>query len=251
MSRLVVVISLLLLASCAAPNYQQVQDSVANAAAAKVRQKFANYFLRQFGAGIDNVLNSLADDGGFFDNPLVKILLPPPLGLLVDVGQALHNDPQAALLDVLLNQAAEHTVPLAGPILKATIEDIIATGNAEKLFSGDKTAVTQYLREQTTASLKKSLKPAVAKTLADSGAGQIYTELVTMADIINGVGEDVGEVAAVLNGENVQGKDIIAKPVAPEKLEDYVTDKAIEGIFKQLEAKEAVIREQVKDQMAL
>jgi hypothetical protein len=234
------------LSACTPTDY----SAMASAAEARLRQRMSEYFLRQFGNGIDAVLAGLAGADGFLDNPLVKILLPPPLGLVVGVGQALYKDPQAALLDTLINQAAATVIPGASPILKAALNDAIASGNAEKLFSGDKTAVTDYLREQTTASLNRALRPAIGDALANSGATTVYNQAVKIHQMVRAMEEDFDDISAIVEG--------VAETQAPANetpadatsvvLEDYVTEQAVEGIFKALEQKESRLRQQLKSQ---
>lgn len=241
------ILLLFCLVSCAPPDYDRMQASVAE----RARQTLARYFMGQFGKGIDGVLAGLAAEGGFLDNPLVKILLPPPLGLMIDVGQAFHNDPKAALLDTLINKAAENVTLGAGPILQAAVQDIIASGKAEALFSGDPAAVTDYLREQSTESLRDALKAPVAKALEESGATALYTELAEVSAIVSDMEREMGEIQGAIDGEPTELSDILAMPdmpatVAPEDLDDYVTEKTIDGIFRMIEQKEKGLRQQIK-----
>lgn len=233
-----------LLSSCTAPDYEAMQAHMAKVAAAEARQRLASAFFRQFNVGVDSVLAGLAAEGGFLDNPLVKILLPPPLGLLVDVGQAFHNDPQAALLDTLLNQAATNAVPGASGILKAAVQDIVLSGDAEQLFYGN-ISVSDYLKEQTGQRLQKRLKPAVRNALANNGADKLYRELSGMAAIVNGMGDELDETQTVSFWEDGAATAEEVASVPPGKLDDYVTAKAVDGIFKALAAKEAQLREQM------
>ncbi|MCK9505173.1 MAG: DUF4197 domain-containing protein [Porticoccaceae bacterium] len=241
------------LSACTPTDY----NTMASAAETRLRQRMAEYFLRQFGNGIDSILSGLAAAGGFMDNPLVKILLPPPLGLAMAVGQALHQDPQAALLDTLINQAAATVVPGAAPILKAALNDAIASGNAEKLFSGDKTAVTDYLREQTSASLNQALRPAIADALDKSGATTIYNQAVNIHHMIKGMEEDLGDISAIAKGEvpvdavETPRGESPASTADSVTLEDYVTERAIEGIFKTLEQREGSLRQRLQRQPGL
>ena len=37
----------------------------------------------------------------------MRVLLPPPLGLVIDVARDLNDKPEAALLEIMINRAAE------------------------------------------------------------------------------------------------------------------------------------------------
>jgi hypothetical protein len=106
-----------------------VFDEMSLAAQAKFQQMFANTFAQKLKYGIDLVVEQLALKGGFLDDPLVRILLPPPLGLVIGVARDLSAHPQAALLETLINRAAEDAIPVAGPILK----NIVAKMDADTL----------------------------------------------------------------------------------------------------------------------
>jgi len=242
MSRILLSIFLLFpLASCTAPNYEGMQTAMED----RARQSLSRYFLRQFGNSFDRVLGALAAEGGFLDNPLVKIMLPPPVGLMLDVGQAFYNDPKAALLDTLINKAAENVTLGAAPVLKAALEEIILNKESEVLFSGDATAVTDHLRKRTKARLRETLMPSVAQALEDTGAVAIYKEMTEVSAIVSGMEEEMDGIEAILSGK-IPDADSEEMDVVPDKLDEYVTDKTIDGIFLMLEQREKALRQQLE-----
>jgi hypothetical protein len=84
----------------------------------KFQQMLADKFAERLMVGIDAVVDELAKSGGYLNDPLVRILLPPPIGIVVGVASELKQNPDANLLQTLMNQAAEHAIPVAGPLLK-------------------------------------------------------------------------------------------------------------------------------------
>ncbi len=164
------------LAACTPVDYQGLQDS----ALARVRQALAERFASQFGITIDSVLGTLSGEGGFLRNPLVKILLPPPLGLALSVGQAMADNPQEALLEVLVNRAAEEAIPVVGPVIKETLQSLIMDGKLATLLSGEPGAVTEAIKAESADRLKAALVPAIGKSLEKSGAGELYTTLMAV-----------------------------------------------------------------------
>jgi len=76
-------------------------DSVQQTAQVQFRQFLADQFGKRLKSGIDSVIGQLAMKGGFLDDPLVRILLPPPLGLAIGIARQVQKNPQAALLETL------------------------------------------------------------------------------------------------------------------------------------------------------
>ncbi|TNE81661.1 MAG: DUF4197 family protein, partial [Gammaproteobacteria bacterium] len=76
----------------------------------KLQQSVAAEFGRQLGRGINAVVTELGAEGGYLDDPLVRILLPPPLGMVIGVARDLHANPEAAALEILMNRAAEQAI---------------------------------------------------------------------------------------------------------------------------------------------
>jgi len=231
------------LSSCTAPDYEGMQAAME----ARARETVSRYFFRQFGNGIDKALTALAAEGGFLDNPLVKLMLPPPVGLMLDLGQAFYNNPQAAVLDTLINRAAESVTLGAGPILKTALQELIVNDQAHVLLSGDPGAITNHLRERTSEELHKALLPSVSKALDEAGAVAIYGELIEISDIVRGIGEDVDDVSVVPSGEDSDGEgQKVPEPVAADELDDYVTARTIDGIFRAIAERESALRDQIE-----
>jgi len=76
-------------------------DSVQQTAQVKFQQFLAKQFGQRLTSGIDSVIGQLAMKGGFLNDPLVRILLPPPLGLAIGIARQVQKNPQAALLETL------------------------------------------------------------------------------------------------------------------------------------------------------
>lgn len=202
-------------------------DNMKLAAQEKFRQTLAYHFTRQFGKGIGVVIEGLAVQGGFLDNPLVRILLPPPVGLVIDVARDFQQNPRAVLLESLMNHAAEQAIPGAGPILQTLITEI-SQGDSQNLFAAGKTAATDYLREKAGGAVYDALLPVVSEDLAASGALEIYGELLK-----------AHETAAIITGIP-EGE---TPPVAVDELDDYVTRKTVDGLFRMLGDRETLIRD--------
>ena len=213
----------LLLSSCSTGSLTAMQTNLTQAAQEQLKKTLANHFIAELGKGVGTVISSLAQPGGYIDNPLVRILLPPPLGLVFDVARNMNANPDASLLVVLMNQAAEHAIPNATPILQAALTHV-TPAEARALLGGGKNAATEFLKAKTAAALQEALTPLVSANLAASGAKQVYGKLLD----------------AYRANKTVEPAKI--DEPAPE-LVQYVTGQAVEGVFKALGEREALIRE--------
>jgi len=216
-----------LLSSCTG-GLATLQQDLTRAAQEQVMRTLAAQYTQRLGGAVDTVVNGLARPGGYLDNPLTRILLPPPLGLVLGVARGLQADPQAELLSVLINQAAEQAIPVAAPILQTALAGITPT-EARELLAGDVGAGTGLLRARTGAALKAAVRPRVATALAGNGALRIYDELLDVYRMRPGPA--IAEAGPAPTGE-----------LAPD-LADPVTDGAVEGLFAVLAAREAAIRD--------
>ncbi len=212
----------LLLAACAGS-----VDNMKLATEAKLRQTLTSHFTRQFGRGITTVVQGLAVEGGFLDNPLVRILLPPPMGLVIDVARDFHHNPRAALLETLMNRAAENAVPGAAPILQAVLATL-DSGDRQSLFEAGKTAATDHLRAVAGEAVHQALLPVIAENLVESGAVKLHGELLR------------AHQAAGLLGGDLSGDE---PWVAEGELDEYVTARTVDGLFRLIGNREALVRD--------
>lgn len=229
----VIVISLCL-SSCSS-----VVEDAKHSTQATFQQFLAKQFAKRLEKAIDSVIEQLATKGGYLDDPLVKILLPPPLGLVIGIARELQNDPQAALVEILINQAAENTIPLAGPILK-NIVSTMSTPSLEEVMTAGNLAATAYLQEKSGAMMQEVLLPAVSKELHINGAIELYGKLVDAKERVDDIPTTVEEIKQL--PEKMEDKVTALQNVTPEQLRNYVAEQAISGLFKKVAEKEILIR---------
>lgn len=220
----------MLLSACMPAGIDTLQQDVTRAAQEQLKKTLATHYTRELGKGVTTVVGGLAKPGGYLDNPLARILLPPPLGFALGVARDLNADPQAKLLTVLMNQAAEQAIPGAAPILQAALSQITPT-EARQLLDGDTTAGTEILKAKTGAALQAALAPIVSEQLAASGAPQVYKELL----------------AAYPTQSEATPPATPAAPTEPAiesatDLNEYVTQQTVTGMFKVLGGQETFIR---------
>jgi len=146
---------------------------------------------------------------------------------VIDVARDFKQNPRAALLETVMNRAAEQAIPGAGPILQAVLADM-DKADMQGLFDAGKTATTDHLKEKAGSAVREALLPVISEKLAAGGAEEIYGELLK-----------AHQATTLIAGT----PDDAPPPVAPEDLDDYVTDRAVDGLFRALGDREALIRE--------
>jgi Protein of unknown function (DUF4197) len=154
---------------------------------------------------------------GYFGNPKIKIPLPPDAQQKEQKLRAmgLNKDVDDAILSI--NRAAEDAGAKAKDIFVKAIQNMTIS-DAITIVKGNENAGTEYLKKQTTSALQAEFKPVIQASLDKVGATQHYGKIVTAYNKIPGVQK--------LNPD----------------LADYVTQKAIEGLFVMVQEEEAKIR---------
>ncbi len=162
-------------------------------------------------------VKSLGKKDGYLGNPKVRIPLPEKLQRLDDllsrVGMGKYGDD----LRTSMNRAAEAAAPeakdlLIGAVRNMSIED--ATG----ILTGGSDAATQYFRSKTEGQIAARFRPIVEKAMKKVKLAEKYDEFA-------GKGARLG----LIDSKSAS-------------LEDYVTGKAIDGLFLVMAEEEQAIR---------
>lgn len=167
--------------------------------------------------GIERQVGSLAKEGGFLKNDLVKILLPEELrkvdNTLRDIG--LGNLADEGLR--IMNRAAEDAVGEAIPIFVDAVKGITFT-DAKNILLGQDNAATQYLQQGTEQALYAKFNPIIKNSFQKVGADEIWNSIITRYNQIP-----------------------LTKNVNPD-LTDYVTQEALTGVYTMIAIEEKEIR---------
>jgi len=211
----------LLLSAC-----KSLVADISQAAQANFQQMLVNSFSEKLTEGIDVAVGQLAAEGGFLNDPLVRILLPPPLGLVIDVARDVNENPEAALLETLMNRAAENAIPVAGPILKEIVTRMDAD-TLQKLVESPRTAATDLLMAEGSAALQAALLPAVTQDLQNNGAIKLYGEMLQTHQNV---------VASIDSAATATEQATSLQSVSEDELGQYVAQQAMGGLFKKVAA---------------
>lgn len=196
---------------------QQVMNSVP---APLDSATIANGLREALDMGIDKQVNKLTQKNGFYNNQLVKIVLPPELQ---KVDQTLRDIGLGSLADEglkLLNHAAEDAVKEATPIFVKAVKEMTFT-DAKNILLGPENAATSYLQKRTNNALYTKFNPVIKQSFSRVGADQIWNNIITRYNSV----------------------PFVTK-VNPD-LTDYVTQQALNGVYKMISVEEKNIRENV------
>ena len=182
--------------------------------------------------GTNNSANILGVTDGYYKDNLVKIFLPPEADIIVKNISKIPGGDQI-IEDVLLkiNRAAEDAVKDAKPIFVNSIKSMSIT-DAVGILGGAENAATEYLRNTTYNQLFELYRPKIQKSIEKKLVGNIST-----GQSWDALTKKWNDVAKSLVGQ-IAG----FKPVEI-KLDEYLTHKALDGLFLKIEAEEKQIRE--------
>lgn len=186
--------------------------------------------------GTNNSANILGVTDGYYKDELVKIFLPSEAAIIVKNISKIPGGDQL-IEDILLkiNRAAEDAAKDAKPIFVNSIKSMTIT-DAVGILGGEENAATEYLHKTTYSRLFELYRPKIKASVEKKLVGDIST-----GQSWNMLTEKWNEVAKSLVGQ-IAG----FKPVEIE-LDEYLTNKALDGLFLKIAEEEKLIR---KDPMA-
>ena len=167
--------------------------------------------------GAETAVKDLAKENGYLGNDKVRIPLPESLqkvdGMMRKFGMGKYADE----LVTSMNRAAEAAVPeaktlLVGAVKKMSVED------AKGILTGGDDAATQYFRNNTETALAGKFKPIINRAMLKVKVAEKYDQFA-------GKGVRFGLV---------DERDA--------RLDDYITRKALDGLFVMMAEQEKAIR---------
>jgi len=169
-------------------------------------------------SGAQAAVAKLGKQDGFMSDSRIKIPLPPSMKRAEAMMHSIGAGKQADDLVLRMNRAAEAAVPQAKPLLvdaakKMTVQD------AKGILTGGPDSATQYFKRTTSEPLAQKFKPIVRKAMAKVKLAEAYNEIAAS-----------GAKFGLVKQEDVN-------------LEDYVTRKALDGLFVGIADEEKKIRE--------
>ncbi|RVU01646.1 DUF4197 domain-containing protein [Mucilaginibacter limnophilus] len=169
--------------------------------------------------GTNKSSDKLSATNGYFGNALVKILFPPEAQKAEQALRAIGLNSLCDNVILSLNRAAEDAAKEAKPIFINSLKQLTLQDATNILFGGED-AATQYFYRTTLNQLKEKFRPVINNSLSKVGATKYYGDVVTAYNKI----------------------PLVSTKLNPD-LSDYVTQKAIEGLFKEIGKEEINIRQ--------
>ncbi len=167
--------------------------------------------------GTGNAVASTSKVDGYFGNQMIKILMPEKIQKVADMLGKVGYQKQVDEFILSMNRAAEKAAPQAksyfiGAIKEMTFED------AQKILHGSDTAATEYFKSKTSDKLYNAFKPVISQSMDQVGTTHAYKEMM-------------GKYTAIpfMKAESLD-------------LDQYVTNKALDGLFYMVGQEEKAIR---------
>ena len=167
--------------------------------------------------GVNEAVEKLSAEKGYLESPY-KILIPEEARQIVSKVKMVpgFQDVEQQLIDKM-NKAAELAAKKATPIFVEAITDMTFK-DAMNILLGEQDAATRYLETETRTQLYTAFLPVIQSALDEVNARTYWKSVISAYNNIPFV-----------------------KKVNPE-LDDHVNQKALDGLFRLIEVKEARIR---------
>lgn len=180
----------------------------------------------QVGAGLKEALINGISTGsakaskldGYFKNPKIKIPFPKDVQRVEEKLRKVGLGKEVDKFVLTLNRGAEEAAKEAKPIFVTAIKSLTIQ-DAWNILKGEEDAATQYLSRVTSTQLKAKFKPIIGSALDKTNATKYYGDIIGTYNKI----------------------PFVTK--ADPELENYATDKAMEGLFTLIAEEEKKIRE--------
>ncbi len=185
--------------------------------------------------GVDFGVAELSKENGYLSN--AKIPLPQNLQKAEGLIRKAGGDKIADDLIVSMNNAATEAAPKTASIFADAV-DKMTLDDAQKILAGDKNAATEYFQKNTTSSLQEMISPIVKGTMKENKVASYYE---TFNKYYKSGVKDYVDSTQVMGYAKQFGVDSYI-PTSDKDLDAYVTDQAINGLFKMIAEKEGEIR---------
>lgn len=168
--------------------------------------------------GAGKAVGKLGAVDGFLGNPQVKIPLPDSLKKAEKTMRMFGMGKQADELVLKMNRAAEAAVPEAKVLLINSVKQM-SVSDAKAILTGGNDSATQYFKKTTSLPMTEKFLPIVKKATEDVALAQQYNKFA-----------QTGMKYGLVKKEQAN-------------IEEYVTQKTLDGVYLMMAAEEKAIRE--------
>jgi hypothetical protein len=170
--------------------------------------------------GTKKTVANLSTTNGFYKDPLVKIPFPEEAIKVKETALKLGLDSQVTKFEETLNRAAEEASKEATEVFVSAIT-AMTIQDAWGILKGNDRAATDYLIKTTSGQLHSKFYPKVSDATDKVMLTRYWTPLI----------EAYNKAILVTGGEKIETD-----------LNEYVTQKALDGIYKKVALEETKIR---------
>jgi hypothetical protein len=167
--------------------------------------------------GTDNAIKSVSELDGYLSNQAIKILIPDNVKMVADGLRKIGYTKPVDDFLLSMNRAAERAAPEAKSIFIDAIKEM-TFDDAKNILNGGNTAATDYFKLKTKEKLYDAFEPIISSSVNEVGATRYYKEMVSKFALLPFMKTEA------LN------------------LDDYVTNKALDGLFYMIGEEEKKIR---------
>ena len=168
--------------------------------------------------GTSNAVKTVSQTNGYFKNPRIRIPLPENVKKVEKLLRAAGFGRRVDEFELSMNRAAERAAPEAKTIFWDAIKQM-SFADARQILDGSDDAATQYFQVKTEGRLQKIFKPITHQAMSEVGVTHSYQSIDNKIKTI---------------------------PFADQMsfdLDQYVTDKALSGLYLMLAEEEKKIRQ--------
>jgi len=170
--------------------------------------------------GTERAVAEVSKTDGYLGNSLIKILLPDKIQKVADILGKFGFQGQVDEFVMSMNRAAEKAAPAAASYFGDAIREMTVE-DAKGIVAGGDTAATQFFEKKTRTKLFDAFKPTVTSSMDQVGTASAYKEMIGKYQAV--------PLASLAGTPSLD-------------LDTYVTDKALDGLFKMVGEEEKKIR---------
>ena len=168
--------------------------------------------------GTGNAVQTVSQTNGYFKNPQIRIPLPENVKKAEKLLRATGFGSQVDKFELSMNRAAERAAPEAKAIFWDAIKQM-SFADARQILDGPDDAATQYFQDKTASRMQKVFKPITPQAMSEVGVTRTY--------------QSIDDKIKTISYADQMRFD----------LDQYVTDKALSGLYLMLAEEEKKIRQ--------
>jgi len=168
--------------------------------------------------GTGNAVQIVSKVDGYYKNPKIRIPLPDTVQKTEKILRVAGYGSKVDEFELSMNRAAERAAPEAKTLFMDAIKQMTFT-DAKKILNGREDEATLYFKDKTSPRLREVSKPIVRQAMGEVGVTKSYQDLEQSARSVPFAGAFSFD------------------------LDQYVTDKALDGLFLMVAEEEKKIRQ--------